>query len=292
MRRAAEKAGLVKEDGSDAERLTLVLEPEAAAIAALATMAPSEAARVVPGTKILIADCGGGTIDMTSSVVRRFEGTDLQLDELQLPGGGPWGGTAVDREFLQFLGAYVCYDRSKNRRRRITAHQYLNIRQAWLEAKEAFDHTQEDRLTSVTISELADMQLLDDSEAGIAAINSHLSRAGGRYAGCSVFRQGGRRGHVILKLTCAAMRSFFHASIERTVECAERMLRHREAAGTSLVLMVGGYAHSGELFATVKSRLERAFAGLRVVRPDHAWKAVVRGAVLFGLSPNAFVSAR
>lgn len=44
-----------------ADRLALVLEPEAAAIAALASMEPSEAARVVPGTKILIMDCGGET---------------------------------------------------------------------------------------------------------------------------------------------------------------------------------------------------------------------------------------
>jgi hypothetical protein len=59
QRKAAERAGLVRPDGSDADRLALVLEPEAAAVAALSSMEPSEAARVVPGSKIMILDCGG-----------------------------------------------------------------------------------------------------------------------------------------------------------------------------------------------------------------------------------------
>jgi hypothetical protein len=59
MRKAAEAAGIISSDPNDANRLALVLEPEAAAIAALATLEPAEAERITPGKKIMIIDCGG-----------------------------------------------------------------------------------------------------------------------------------------------------------------------------------------------------------------------------------------
>jgi hypothetical protein len=57
MRYAAFAAGLIKKvDDAD---LMLALEPEAAVLASIADCAPSERARFVKGTRLMIVDCGG-----------------------------------------------------------------------------------------------------------------------------------------------------------------------------------------------------------------------------------------
>jgi len=289
MRKAAEMAGLVRAgDPSDAHRLILVLEPEAAAIAALATVAPAVRARVVPGMKLLIMDCGGGTIDITSSIVRRFEGTDLALDELQAPGGGPWGGTAVDREFNLFLGRTVC-GQTKRAGKGVHRGAWLPIAEAWIDAKKSFQREDVARTYDVELTQLIDYGFLDTAEASISAANARLARDL-KFAGCQLEVIGRRRNSIKLRLTGVAMSSFFAPSITHTVDAAKRMLRHPEAMGTSLVLVVGGYAASEALFGALQRELSTTTRS--VVRPDGTWQAVARGAVLFGLSPTAFVTSR
>jgi hypothetical protein len=57
MRHAAYAAGLTKK--VDDPDLMLALEPEAAVLASIADCAPSERARFVKGTRLMIVDCGG-----------------------------------------------------------------------------------------------------------------------------------------------------------------------------------------------------------------------------------------
>ncbi|NEP80195.1 MAG: Hsp70 family protein, partial [Okeania sp. SIO3B3] len=72
MRRAAQKAGLIGYSDDEAERLFLVLEPEAAAI----FCQEEEKNTLTPGTKIMIVDCGGGTVDITVHKVVKDGGLD------------------------------------------------------------------------------------------------------------------------------------------------------------------------------------------------------------------------
>jgi molecular chaperone DnaK (HSP70) len=260
-------------------------------------MEPVEAARVTPGSKLMILDCGGGTIDITSSVVRRFEGTDIQLDELQLPGGGPWGGTDVDKHFLAFLAQFILAappNARTGRPARPSKDTWIRVREGWLEGKEQFNHRDDARLTEVDVTDVAPMELLVDSAdapARIADINARIAAASPAYAGSLVTRIGRSSNLKLrLRLSPAAMLSFFWPSIEKTIGEARRMLAVPDAADTGLVLVVGGYAQSDLLFDALREAL--ATPGRRVVRPADAWKAVVRGAVLFGLSPTAFVTSR
>lgn len=61
MRQAAQKAGLINDSAKDADRLLLVLEPEAAALACHA----KDNLLLRPETSFMIVDCGGGTVDIT-----------------------------------------------------------------------------------------------------------------------------------------------------------------------------------------------------------------------------------
>lgn len=51
--------------------------------------------------QIMVLDCGGGTIDITSHLVESSD--PLQLSELAEPCGGAWGSSIVDARFKAFL---------------------------------------------------------------------------------------------------------------------------------------------------------------------------------------------
>lgn len=79
------------------ENLSLCLEPEAACLSvALNKMEPWE-----NETKLMVLDCGGGTIDITTHHVK--SSSPLALEELHEPTGGPWGSTMVDAKFKDFI---------------------------------------------------------------------------------------------------------------------------------------------------------------------------------------------
>ena len=99
MRRVAFDAGLI--DVLDSSRLLLVLEPEGAAMSTLQTAPAAIKTRFKEGEGVLIIDAGGGTMDIT---VSEFVGTQpIRLSEVLPASGGPWGGTAADQRFLDFL---------------------------------------------------------------------------------------------------------------------------------------------------------------------------------------------
>jgi len=55
----------------DARNVALVYEPECAIVASLADVIDRSWAK--PGTKVLVADCGGGTLDLSVLQVQRVE---------------------------------------------------------------------------------------------------------------------------------------------------------------------------------------------------------------------------
>ncbi len=99
MRQAAFSAGLIASE--DASNLMLALEPEAAVLASIADCAPSERERFVRGARLMIVDCGGGTVDITvDEIVESASPGPLALCEIHAPSGGPWGATFVDKLFM------------------------------------------------------------------------------------------------------------------------------------------------------------------------------------------------
>lgn len=80
----------------------MCLEPEAACLSV-------EHNNMQPwstGTNLMVLDCGGGTIDITTHCV--VDAKPLALVELEEPAGGPWGSTVVDAKFKQFLKVPTC----------------------------------------------------------------------------------------------------------------------------------------------------------------------------------------
>ncbi|XP_042560108.1 heat shock 70 kDa protein 12A-like [Clupea harengus] len=105
MREAAIQGGLITE--TDSSKLIIALEPEAALV--WCKQLPSdgfisegldhEILELKPGTQYIVADCGGGTVDITVHEV--LEGGLLK--ELHRASGNDMGGGSVDAKFKNLL---------------------------------------------------------------------------------------------------------------------------------------------------------------------------------------------
>ncbi|KAL3183029.1 hypothetical protein MRX96_006819 [Rhipicephalus microplus] len=111
------------------EQLIIALEPEAASVYCrklrMHQLVPEAPARVHlfreaapelntepavderPGTKYMVVDCGGGTVDITVHELHDQHGT---LKELHKATGGPCGSLGIDREFERLLRAIFSSD--------------------------------------------------------------------------------------------------------------------------------------------------------------------------------------
>jgi hypothetical protein len=108
MKEIAQLAGLVGQGGSP-HPLLIVLEPEAAALYCTKHLAANlrGGEGLKEGDIFLIADVGGGTVDL---VMQQKVGT--KLNEVSRSSGGLCGGTFVDRRFEEELQKRIpCYKR-------------------------------------------------------------------------------------------------------------------------------------------------------------------------------------
>lgn len=85
------------------DEITIITEPEAAAIATLTTLSDEENAYdVIAGDNILICDCGGGTVDIITYLVNQTSPV-FKFEELLVGIGGKCGSTFIDRNFQRWM---------------------------------------------------------------------------------------------------------------------------------------------------------------------------------------------
>ncbi|KAM3505005.1 hypothetical protein MY11210_008142 [Beauveria gryllotalpidicola] len=85
------------------DTMHMITEPKAAAIAALKEeLAPGSPNEAKVGDNILILDCGGGTVDITTYTITQTYPITA-FDEICEGSGGKCGSTYIDREFRKLL---------------------------------------------------------------------------------------------------------------------------------------------------------------------------------------------
>lgn len=99
MREAAHE-GLELKTITDQQRLVLALEPEAASLCCRAREALVNPAEFKTGSKWIVLDCGGGTVDTTVHELSE----NGSLKEICAASGGDWGVLKVDAAFVALLG--------------------------------------------------------------------------------------------------------------------------------------------------------------------------------------------
>ncbi|XP_076142902.1 heat shock 70 kDa protein 12A-like [Alosa pseudoharengus] len=269
MRKAAIQAGLVTE--SEPDRLILALEPEAASV--YCKQLPSdgfvggekETLRLDQnsGTQYIVADCGGGTIDITVHEVLNGG----MLKEVYKASGNDLGGQIVDRELKSFLRE-ICGDK------------------CWEEYENK--HPQE---VQKFMYEFASAKCAEENESISFPCSFNLSEIVKKHRGQdveSLFQgsPGVKWNDGAIEISSAKFRSFFDGSFRGIAKILKEIMKKPELH-IDYLLLVGGYASSKILQDYMKGQFG---SKCQVLCPLHPQEAVMIGAVEFGMRPEVVVS--
>ena len=285
MRLAALEAGLIPEIDSD--RLQLALEPEGAVIAS-ALDAPAEIrAKLRVGARVMILDCGGGTVDVTVSEL--VGANPPKLREILAPSGGNWGGTYVDAEFRKFINSMLLPDGATAMDAHADAAASAAALDAWESAKCQWDPASAGR-DKVVVAGLATVcEYVGGAEAMIARVDAY-NRTHGLTEGV-VYRPRS----FSLVIPAGVVKTFFDACVDPI--CAHMQKLLIEAADlqkpVGFVFLVGGFAESIFLQRSVREALatDDGYAATLII-PAKPVQCVNRGAAVWGLYPNSFITSR
>ncbi|XP_017656416.1 heat shock 70 kDa protein 12B isoform X3 [Nannospalax galili] len=302
MREAAYLAGLVSRE--DAEKLLIALEPEAASVYCrklrlhqlmdLSCRTPGGGrlareqlrrsrhsrtflvesgvgelwAEMQEGDRYVVADCGGGTVDLTVHQLEQPHGT---LKELYKASGGPYGAVGVDLAFEQLLCRIFGEDFIAKFKRQRPA--------AWVDLTIAFEARKRTagphRAGALNISLPFSFIDFYRKQRG-HNVETALRRSSVNFVKWS--SQG------MLRMSCEAMNELFQPTVSGIIQHIETLLARPEVQGVKLLFLVGGFAESAVLQQAVQEAL--GTRGLRVIVPHDVGLTILKGAVLFGQAPG------
>ncbi|XP_021360116.1 heat shock 70 kDa protein 12A-like [Mizuhopecten yessoensis] len=241
MRKAAVKAGI------NGDRLTLALEPEAAALYCKSNIRQG----MFPiGHTFMIVDSGGGTVDVTAHKVHLSD----KLQEVLPPSGGPWGGTKVDDAFQTFLVKVFGLAAI----RKMSKAENLQIEREFEIVKRSFNPEAAMGMSPVNIWI---PYCLRESLGRTAGIQQPIKIRGDK-----------------MSIPHQTFASFFDVPVQKIVNHVRELIAKPEVASADAIYLVGGLSDSKLLQAA----MIEAFPHIQVHIPVEATSAVLKGAVIFG----------
>lgn len=270
MRQAAERANI------KGDQLRIALEPEAASIFCQELRTERETQRsntfsetIKSGTKYLVLDLGGGTADIT---VHERNG-DGSLKEVVSPSGGPWGGTTVDDKYIEFLENLLgkeTIDELKN----TDLEDYTELVYGF-EVKKRSVKATDDSAPDITITlpvGLVDIVKEKNNRKGLDAVIKK-----------SKYKDFVSATDQKLHIKQSIFREFFETTSRNIVAEITKLFKKDELKDVKHIIMVGGFSEC----EIIQKAMKEAFGDMaKIVIPDGAGLAVLKGAVLFGHQPK------
>ena len=261
------------------DKLTLVLEPEAAAIycqnmtlqqRALYCDAP----RPFTSKNYLVIDVGGGTVDI---VAYRFNTRpEPHMEVIHLPAGHAWGGIKVNLEFEKFLEKIVgdegfskyvkTMDKVTNAEHR--AHLNELIYETFESQKTIFGNKQLDDDGKISVQ--LPYTFFEEYRSQLRHNIENTHNNGVRLLGTE------------LRITNAKLKQFYTPVVDGILTCISDVLEGVNVEIDTLYL-VGGFGGCHYLHEVVNGRFRERHKYVTPESPDYA---VVRGAVLMRKSPQ------
>lgn len=229
---------------------------------------------VCPGQRYMVVDCGGGTVDITVHQVMDLDGQHLK--ELHRATGGPYGSIGVDLAFEQLLDNIFGSDFMNHFKTRLPA-SYVDLMVSF-EARKR--HASPYRCNPLNIA--LPFSLIDC-----------FRKYRGREVEFAIRKHGDP--HVrwstqgMLRLDQEAMKSLFQPTLRAIIEHIEDVLVHPDLVGIDYLFLVGGFAESPLLQQAVRSHFGEH---VTVIIPQDVSLAILKGAVLYGVNPNAITVRR
>ncbi|CAG0894447.1 unnamed protein product [Darwinula stevensoni] len=284
MREAAYKAGMTTPDHP--ERLLIALEPEAAAIYCkglkVSDLQTDNARYSVPsrkplgdelvvqtptrGSRYLVVDCGGGTVDITVHEVMDQKGN---LKEVYKATGGACGAIEVDKAFLSLLSSIMTAEFLAKFKSEKPAG-YIVLMQDW-EARKRSASPAKTTPTNIPLP----FALIDSYKRTGQHLETAIRRKG--LKGVRWSDQG------MLRLEPEVTASLFRPTLDQLAQYIRKVLDEPMVGPVNYLFLVGGFAES----PFVRQRVLADFSyRCPVIIPQSASVAVLRGAVLYGLDPE------
>ncbi|RIA79148.1 hypothetical protein C1645_882813 [Glomus cerebriforme] len=255
MRECAYKAGLLTSLNSN--QLEFTTEPEAAALHCLSVIKEHN---LKPSDSFLVADCGGGTVDLTSRKLL----PDLKLSEITERVGDLCGSTFIDKEFLQWLGRKVGFQAlEKLKSNHYGQMQHLIQRFFCTRIKFKFNGDP----TEYKPIKLNLQQYCSDLPQYVTGESKEQME----------------KSRWILKVDFDSVREMFDPVVNRIIKLINDQLNSSNEK-CSAIFLVGGFSESPYLFRRVKETFKYNVPIIAV--PALPIAAIVRGAITYGLYPG------
>ncbi|KAL0074802.1 hypothetical protein J3Q64DRAFT_1681560 [Phycomyces blakesleeanus] len=246
MRNAAIQAGIVKQDDSP-EKLLIVEESEAAALWCEHT---SPELNLQNGSRYMICDAGGDTVDLAVFEIDETSGT-RNMREVTMGSGSSCGSTLLDYRMEELLKKRL--SRFSNVDRYKVA---LMVQQFVDTVKPIFDNENDSLL---------------DIPPGIEGIIPHVPGDG-------------IKGDKLWISTTEMREEVFEPVVQQVLDMIEKQLVQLGDRNLDAMFIAGGFGQSPYLFGRIKDTFKDRVKS--IVLTPKGDMAVMRGAVLFGLKPR------
>ena len=220
------------------------------------------------GMRYLVADCGGGTVDLT---VHELEDRG-KLKELYKATGGAWGSMGVDYQFevllLDIFGKNFLLDFVKNK-----PVSWLELLSSFEAKKRGFSpHKQLSVSLSLPFAFIEHYRKM--TRKTVESTVREYDDEGVQWS-----HQG------VLRLQPSVMMSLFEPVVSAIVHHIQDLLQLQELSDIAYVFLVGGFAESAVLQEAVRNAFRRE-SSVRVIIPQDVSLTILKGAVMFGHDPT------
>lgn len=258
MRQCAYNAGLLTYFNS--KNIEFTTEPEAAALHCLSVVKEH---KLKPGDSFLVADCGGGTVDLTSRKLL----PENKLSEITERIGDLCGSTFVDKEFLSWLGRKVGFKALESLKSNNYGQMQFLVQRFFCQ-----------RIKFKFNGELADFK--------VKFIRLNLKKYCPNLIDYVVgeFKEQMEKDSWIIKVTFDAVKDMFDPVVYRIIKLINDQINSTQEK-CSAIFLVGGFSESPYLLRRIKDKFSTRVSIIAV--PTLPIAAIARGGIAYGLNVGA-----
>ena len=214
--------------------------------------------------RYIVADCGGGTVDVAVHDRRMTGSHENAIAEVIHPSGGPWGGTVVDQNILNYikslLGEHV---------KKVDESTWEQLERLQIEKAKRTAYESEVNPTQVKV------ELGPEIVTKLATAGVDLKAVLDGVEGVDYRKRAGA-----IMLDIALFEKCFDEPCRDIVNHLQKVVA--AAGNVHCLILVGGFSES----PTLRRRLESGLPKMKIIKASEPSLAVVKGAVIYGQNPQ------